>query len=62
MMEVTVNVSEFGPQCRIRANFQVKVLDNHGDVVSVEQIQDEEFYQNFFAKVDKGIFIGKEKL
>ncbi|EAU56072.1 hypothetical protein SPV1_04608 [Mariprofundus ferrooxydans PV-1] len=30
--------------------------------MSVEQIVDEQFYQKFFSKVDKGIFIGKEGL
>lgn len=57
LIEATVNVSEFGPVTRVRTNFQRKVFDNQGAVVTVEQIIDELFYQEFFVKVDKGIFI-----
>ncbi len=53
----TVNVSQFGEKVRVRASFQGKVFDNHEAVLRVEQIEDEEFYQNFFSKVDKGIFL-----
>lgn len=62
IIESTVNVSEFGNQCRVRVNFQVKVMDNRGGVLEVKQIEDEKYYQDFFSKVDKGIFIQKEKL
>lgn len=56
-IEATVNVSQFGEKVRVRASFQGKVFDNHEAVLRVEQIDDETFYQNFFAKVDKGIFL-----
>jgi len=62
IIECTANVSEFGDQSRVRTNFQVKILDNKGAVLTIEQIQDEKHYQDFFSKVDKGIFIQKEKL
>lgn len=62
IIESTANVSEFGKQCRVRVNFQVKVMDNKGGVLEVKQIEDERYYQEFFSKVDKGIFIQKEKL
>jgi hypothetical protein len=62
ILEATANVSEFGEQTKVRVNFQAKVLDNTGRVLSVEQVQDEKFYQDFFSKVDKGIFIEKEKI
>jgi len=62
ILEATANVSEFGDQARVRMNFQAKVLDNAGRVVKVEQVQDEKYYQDFFSKVDKGIFIEKEKI
>lgn len=62
ILEATANVSEFGEQTRIRVNFQAKVLDNRGRVVKVEQVDDEKFYQDFFSKVDKGIFIEEEKI
>ena len=30
--------------------------------MEVVQVQDQKFYQEFFAKVDKGVFLAKEKL
>ena len=62
IIEATANISEFGTQTRVRMIFQTKTMDNKGGVVEVKQIQDEQYYQDFFAKVDKGIFIEKEKL
>ncbi|MEI6211235.1 MAG: hypothetical protein WCR06_06370 [bacterium] len=62
LIEATANVSLFGDQTRVRVNFQRKTLDNRGNPVDVEQIDDAVFYKNFFAKVDKGIFIAKENL
>ena len=61
-IESTANVSEFGKQTKVRLNFQVKSYDNHGNVMEVKQIADEKFYQDFFAKADKGIFIQKQKI
>jgi len=60
VIDCTANISEFGEEKRVRVNFQAKVIDNRGGVVSVRQIDSLEFYQEFFAKVDKGIFIEKE--
>ncbi len=62
IIESSANVSEFGKECRVRVNFQVKVFDNRGGVLEVRQIEDQNYYQQFFSKVDKGIFIQKEKL
>jgi len=61
-IEATANVSDFGDQCRVRVNFQLKFYDNKGNVMKIEQIQDAKYYQDFFAKVDKGIFIQSENL
>lgn len=62
IIECTANVSDYGKQTRVRINFQVKVLNNKGGIMSVEQIKKEKYYQDFFSKVDKGIFIQKEKI
>ena len=59
-IEVSVNVTEMGRRSKVRANFQARVLDNVGNPVEVYVIQDPKFYQDFFAKVDKGIFIQKQ--
>ena len=62
IIEVSANISKFGAQTRVRVNFQRKVLDNRGAVLKVKQINNEGYYQKFFSKVDKGIFIQKENL
>ncbi len=62
IVECSGNISEFGKETRVRVNFQAKVMNNKGEVVDVKQIDDPTFYQNFFSKVDKGIFIQKENL
>ena len=60
IVESSVNISEFGKQTKVRANFQVKVLDNLGNPKEVYQVEDAKFYQDFFVKVDKGVFIQKQ--
>ncbi len=37
-------------------------MDNKGVVSKIRSMGDVAYYQEFFAKVDKGIFIEKEKL
>ncbi|MCX8054480.1 MAG: hypothetical protein N3A67_02290 [Ignavibacteria bacterium] len=61
-IEVSVNVSEFGRQTKVRANFQARELDNNGNVIKVYSVDDAKFYQDFFAKVDKGVFLQKQGL
>jgi hypothetical protein len=61
-MEASANVSEFGKQTRVRMIFQTKILDNFNAPVNTIQVEDEIFYRDFFAKVDKSLFIEKEKL
>jgi hypothetical protein len=62
VVEASVNVSEMGSRCRIRANFLAKVLDNQGDPSEVYTIDDAKFYQDFFSKVDKGVFLQRQGL
>lgn len=60
--DFTGNVSAFGQQTKVRVSFQRKVLDNRGDVVEVEPISDLEFYQTFFSRMDKSLFLQQEHL
>lgn len=62
VIEVSANVSGFGNITRIRVNFQKKVIDNTGATLDVFQITEPSFYQEFFYRVDKGIFIQKERV
>jgi hypothetical protein len=60
--EVSANVTQFGGDTRVRVNFQLKIFDNFGRVIEVKQIYDPSYYQSFFNKVHKGLFIHQEKI
>jgi len=62
VIEMSGNVSEFGKVTRVRVNFLKKTLNNLGGTEDVLQIEDPQFYRDFFSKVDKGIFIQRERL
>ena len=62
VIDCTASVSAFGEKTRVRTNFQLKKMNNKGGVEEVKIIDDPKFYQEFFAKVDKGIFIEKEQI
>ncbi len=62
IIEVSANVTEFRSETRVRVNFQEKIVDNRGGTLEVRQIDDPEYYQDFFSKVDKGIFLQRERL
>lgn len=60
VMEVSANVSDFGDKIRVRVNFQIKNFDNVGCMMDITDVKDPLLYQEFFAKVSKGIFLQKE--
>lgn len=62
VIEASINVSPLGTRTKVRANFLAKVIDNQGDPSEVYSVEDMKFYQDFFAKVDKGVFIEKQGL
>ncbi|MCH9633059.1 MAG: hypothetical protein S4CHLAM6_14100 [Chlamydiae bacterium] len=60
VIDATANITEHGKQTKVRVNFQIKQLDNFGNVITVSQIQEAVYYQDFFSKVSKSIFIQEE--
>lgn len=60
VVECAANVTEVRGGMRLRVNFQVKVMNNRGEVITIEAIQDPQFYQHFFTKVDKGVYLENE--
>ena len=60
VIECAANVTELSYGMRVRLSFQVKVFDNNGKVLGVETIRNPQFYQDFFSRVDKGVFLEKE--
>jgi hypothetical protein len=53
----SANITEVGSQVKVRAVFQNKTMDNFGAVSSVYQINDLKYYQDFFTKVDKSLYL-----
>ena len=62
VIEFSANISEFGNKTRVRVNVQIKALNNKGEVMVVKQDDNPKNYQDFFSKLDKAVFLGKEKL
>jgi len=62
VIEATANISPFGKSTRVRISFHQRVLDNRGATMSTFEITDALIYRDFFAKVDKGLFIEKQRI
>lgn len=60
IVECAANVTPRPGGVRIRLSFQEKSLDNRGNVVSIMTVEDPLYYQRFFTRVDKGIYIERE--
>lgn len=60
--ECSANVTSYNNQMRVRVNFIQKRVNNKGGVSQTVQVGNEAFYQNFFSKVSKGIFIENQNL
>lgn len=62
VVEATANVRTLKGQTKVRATFQEKVMNNRGTLDTVSTIEDPKFYQGFFDKVGKSIFIEKQHI
>lgn len=60
VLECTLNISPFGDQVRVRASFQRKTYAAGGTVLEARPVADLRFYQEFFSKVDKSVFLELE--
>ena len=61
-VETTANVTEYGKSMRVRVNFKRKLLNVYGNAQFIDDINDETYYQDFFSKVDKAIYLQKQKI
>lgn len=61
-IEATANVTEYGKEIKVRVTFKRKLLNMYGNAQVINEIDDEKYYQDFFSKVDKAIFIQKQKI
>lgn len=62
VLEASVNVTPHGKLTKVRVTFQRRVLNNFGGPISSEMIEDLAFYQDFFSRVDKSLFLLRQKL
>jgi hypothetical protein len=62
ILEATANVASFGSETRLRVNFQLKHLENGTKVTDIQTVLDGRVYQEFFASVDKDLFLQRENL
>jgi hypothetical protein len=62
MSECSSNVSPFGTQVKVRVSCQMKLLKFGMGVEETRAIDDPKFYGDFFAKVDKSVFLQKERI
>ncbi len=62
LSECSSNVSPFGAQVKVRVSCQMKLLKFGMAVEETRAVDDPQFYRDFFEKVDKSIFIAKERL
>ncbi|HXJ80699.1 MAG TPA: hypothetical protein VMS64_18715 [Candidatus Methylomirabilis sp.] len=60
--DFTGNITEFGEQTKVRVSVQRKILNNRGYVVEVNPIDDPVFYQDFFSRMAKSVYLQKERL
>jgi hypothetical protein len=58
----SVNISAFGQETKVRVNVQETIKTWPDNTERTAPVDDPTFYRDFFARVDKGIFIQKEKL
>lgn len=62
VVEATANISEYGKSFKVRINVKRKLLNIYGCAQKIEEVTDEKYYQDLFSKVDKAIFIQKQKI
>jgi hypothetical protein len=60
VVECAANVTRRPGGVRVRLSFQEKSLDNKGQVISIVTVDDPVYYQRFFTRVDKGMFIEEQ--
>lgn len=60
-VEATLTVTPFGKQIRVRLSARLSASDSGGGT-RYEAVTEATFYRAFFTKLEKGIFIEREKL
>jgi hypothetical protein len=62
ILDVTANVSEYGSGARLRLGVEMRALDRQGSPTKARALEEPTFYQDFFAKIDKSLFLIRQKM
>lgn len=62
VVDSNANVTEFGKKIRVRMSFKLKTINSYGSVSKVTLVDSNDYYKLFFEKVDKAIFLQKQKI
>lgn len=60
--DATINIDKVSDKVTVRASFVAKALNKVGGIIKSEPILDPLFYQDFFNRVDKALFLKQNKL
>lgn len=60
-IESASNITEYGNTVRTRINFKRKLLNQYGNAQFIDDIEEPEFYDKFYAKVDREIDLLKKQ-
>ncbi len=61
-LDATLNIEKIQDNVIIRASFVTKALNKVGGIIRSEPILDPKFYQDFFNRIDKSLFLKLNKL
>ena len=61
-IDAVANITQYDKIVRVRVNFKRKLLNIYGNAQFIDDVNDAEFYKDFYAKVDKAVFLLKQKL
>ena len=60
-IETNITVTPFGDKLRVRLSARLSALSTTGNM-QYEQVTEPKFYQEFFTKLEKGLFIEREQI
>jgi hypothetical protein len=61
-IDASVNVTQFDDNIRVRVNFKRKLLNTYGNAQFIDDVSEEEFYTDFYKKVDQSLYLLKQKI
>ena len=61
-MEANANITDFSKVVKLRISFKRKLLNMYGNAQFIEEVKEEEYYQDFFSKVEKAVFLLKQEI